>query len=90
MKGAIKNHRRQYNCFQWSKVLGVAAWASEFMQMQNIESLLFITEQNDNLEHIKSALNKNFIKLIDTMKLHGISSQKNNVLNIPLNEIESC
>ena len=60
------------------------------MQMQNIEFLLFTTEQNDNLEHIKSALTKNFIKLIDTMKLHGISSQKNNVLNIPLNEIESC
>ena len=60
------------------------------MQMQNIEYVLFTTEQNDNLEHIKSALNKNFIKLIHTMKLHGISSQKNNVLNIPLNEIESC
>ena len=53
-------------------------------------SLLFFAEQNDNLEHIKSAINKNCMKLMDTLKLYELSSQKNDVLNISLNNIESC
>ena len=60
------------------------------MQMRHTESLIFTAEQNGNLECIKSALNKTCIKLMDTLKLYEISSQKNDVLNISLNEIESC
>ena len=60
------------------------------MKMRHTESLIFTAEQNGNLECIKSALNKNFIKLRDTLKLYEISSQKNDLLNISLNEIESC
>ena len=40
--------------------------------MRHTESLLFSAEQNDNLEYIKSALNKNRIKLIYTLKLYEI------------------
>ena len=52
------------------------------MQMQNIEYVLFTTKQNDNLEHIKSALNKNFIKLIHTMKLHDRQYEMNRLNNL--------
>ena len=69
---------------------GETVSASEFMQMRQTESLLFAAEQNDNLEHIKSALNKNRIKLMDTLTLYEISPQENDVLNIYLNEIEIC
>ena len=58
--------------------------------MRHTESLLFTTEQNDNLEYIEFALNKNCAKLMDTLKLYEISSQKNDVLNVSLNEIERC
>ena len=60
------------------------------MQMQHSESLLFTAEQNDNVEYIKSALNKYRVKLMDTKKLYEISSQKKDVLNISLNRTESC
>ena len=53
------------------------------MQMRHTESLLFTAEQNG-----KTTLNKNCIKLMDTLKLHKISSQKNDVINISLNDIE--
>lgn len=53
------------------------------MQMRHTESLLFTAEQNG-----KTALNKNYIKLMDTLKLYKISSQKNDVVNISLNDIE--
>ena len=64
-------------------------WDPEFMQMRHTESLLFTAEQNENLEYFKSALNKDCIRLIDTLKLYE-TSQKNDILNISLNEIESC
>ena len=65
-------------------------WSSQFMQMQHSESLLFTAEQKDNVEYIKSALNKYRVKLMDTKKLYEISSQKKDVLNISLNRTESC
>ena len=58
--------------------------------MQHTESLLFTAEQNDNLAYIKSVLNKDCIKLMDTLKLYETSSQENDALSIYLNEIESC
>ena len=60
------------------------------MQMRYSGLLYFTAEQNENLEYIKWSLNKNCIKLMDTLKSYEISSQKNDVLNPSLNEIESC
>ena len=60
------------------------------MQMRYSGLLYFTAEQNENLEYIKWTLNKNCIKLMDTLKSYEISSQKNDVLNPSLNEIESC
>ena len=79
-----------FSCANFWVRSGGKVWTSEFMQMRCSELLLFTAEQNENLERIKSTLNKICIKLMDTLKSYEISSQKNYVLNTSLNETESC